>query len=198
MVPLHAEYGRVDEVDLCAVLLNDTLEHAFDGGLTGVGIADDAAFADVGATCFELGFDEDDGGAAPWLIGSAERVEDGRKDKGGGDEGDVHRDERRCGCAGDEEFAGGEEAGVGSFAQSDAWIVTELLRDLAVAGVDCEDSGGGALQHAVGEATGGGSDVDTVQAGEVDVPVRESALQFESTTTDVLEIGTEDANDGID
>ena len=37
-----------------------------------------------------------------------------------------------------------------------------------------------------------------LEAGEVDVPVRESALQFESTTTDVLEIGTEDANDGID
>ena len=82
VVPLHAEYGRVDEVDLCAVLLNDTVAHAFDGGLTGVGIADDAAFADVGATCFELGFDEDDGGAAPWLIGSAERVEGRQEGQG--------------------------------------------------------------------------------------------------------------------
>jgi len=198
VVALHAEDGRVDEVDLCAVLLNDRLAHAFDGGLTSVGVADDAAFADVGATCFELRFDENDGGAAPWLIGTAKRVEDCRKDKGGGDEGDVHRDESRWRCAGDEEFAGGEKAGVGSFAQGDAWVVTKLLRDLTVAGVDCEDSGGGALQHAVGEATGGGADVDTAEAGEVDVPVRESALEFESTTTDVLEIGAEDANDSID
>ena len=45
-------------------------------------------------------------------------------------------------------------------------VVAELLRDLTVAGVDGEDGGGSALQHAVGEAAGGGADVYAVQAGE--------------------------------
>ena len=38
-----------------------------------------------------------------------------------------------------EEFAGGEEAGVGALAEGDAGVVAELLGDLAVAGVDGED-----------------------------------------------------------
>ena len=35
-----------------------------------------------------------------------------------------------------EEFAWGEEAGVGALAEGDAWVVAELVGDLAVAGVD--------------------------------------------------------------
>ena len=72
VVPLHAEDRRVDEVDGGALLLDDAVADAFDGGLTGVGIADDASFADVGAAGFELRLDEDDGGALPRLIGRAE------------------------------------------------------------------------------------------------------------------------------
>jgi hypothetical protein len=53
------------------------------------------------------------------------------------------------------------------------------------------------LQHAVGEAAGGGSDVDAGEVGEVDGPVRESALEFEAAATDVFEIGAEEANDGV-
>ena len=141
MVALHAEDGRVDEVEVGAVLLEDAGADAFDGGLAGVGVADDAAFADVGATGFELGLDEDDGFAVPGLVGCAERAEDCGEDERGGDEGDVHRDERWNGRAGGEEFAGGEEAGVGAFAEGDAGVVAEFVGDLAVAGVDGEDGG---------------------------------------------------------
>ena len=70
------------------------------------------------------------------------------------------------GCDGGEEFAGSEEAGVGAFEEGDAGVVAELLGDLAVAGVDGEDGWCAVLQHAVGEAAGGGSDVDAGEAGE--------------------------------
>jgi hypothetical protein len=131
------------------------------------------------------------------LVGSAECAEDRRENESGGDEGYVHRDEGWSGRAGSEEFAGGEEAGVGAFAEGDAGIVTKLVGDLAVAGVDGEDGGGAALEHAVGEAAGRGSDVDTREAGEVDGPMDEGALELEATTADVFEIGAEEANDGF-
>jgi hypothetical protein len=194
VVALHAEDGRVDEVEVGSALLDDALANAVDGGLTGVGVADDATLSDVGATGFELGFDEDDGGAAPWLARIAECAEDSGEYERRGDEGYVHRDEGRGGCAWDEEFPGGEEAGVGAFAEGDARIVAEFLGDLAIAGVDGQDSGGTALEHAVGEAASGGSDVDAGEVGEVDGPVRESALELEAAAANVFEIGAEKAN----
>ena len=100
------------------------------------------------------------------------------------------------GCVGREEFARGEEAGVGALAEGDARIVAELLGDLAVAGVDGEDGCCAALEHAVGEAAGGGSDVDAGEAGEVDGPVGEGVLEFEAAAADVFEIGAEEADGG--
>lgn len=197
MIALHAEDWRVDEIEVDAVLFKDTLADALDGGLAGVGIADDAAFADVGAACFELRFDEDDDFAAPWFVGVAECAEDCGKDESGRDEGDVHGDEGWSGGVRCEEFALGEEARVGAFAECDTGVVAKLLGNLAVACVDGEDGGGSALQHAVGEAAGGGSDVDAGEAGEVDGPVGEGTLELEAAATDVLEIGAEEANDGV-
>ena len=77
MVALHAQDGRVDEVDAGSVLLEDAVANALDGGLTGVGVTDDSALSDVGATGFELRLDQDDGGALPGLSGRAESCEDG-------------------------------------------------------------------------------------------------------------------------
>ena len=102
-----------------------------------------------------------------------------------------------AGASGDEEFAGGEEAGVGALAEGDAGVVAELLGDLAVAGVDGEDGGGAGLEHAVGEAAGGGSDVDAGEAGERDGPVGEGALELEAAAADVLEVGAEEADGGF-
>jgi len=53
------------------------------------------------------------------------------------------------------------------------------------------------LEHAVGEAAGGGADVDAGEIGEVDGPVGEGALELEAAAADVFEIGTEEANDGV-
>ena len=53
---------------------------------------------------------------------------------------------------------------------------------------------GAALQHAVGEAAGGGSDVDAGEAGERDGPVGEGVLEFEAAAADVFEVGAEEAD----
>ncbi len=95
-----------------------------------------------------------------------------------------------------EEFAGSEEAGVGALAEGDAGIVAEFLGDLAIAGVDGKDGSCAALEHAIGEAAGGGADVDAAEAGEIDGPVGEGVLEFEAAAADVLEVGAEEADGG--
>ena len=209
VVSLHTLNGGVDNFDVGAVLLKDAVADALDGELAGIGVADDAAFADVLAAGFELRLDENDGFATPWSVWCAERAEDGGEDEGGGDEGDVHCEEKwgearksRSSAVRRmaififwrDEFAGGEEAGVGAFAQGDAGIVAELLGDLTVAGVDGKDGDGAVLEHAVGEASGGGADVDAGEAGERDGPVGDGVLEFEAAAADVFEIGTEQAD----
>jgi len=197
VIALHAEDGRVDEVECGAVLLEDTFAYALNGGLASVRIAHDASLADVGAASFELRLDENDGGALPRAIGRAESGEDCGEYERRGDERDVHGNEGRRGLAGSEEFACGEEAGVGALAEGDAWVVAEFVSDLAVSGVDREDRLCAALQHAIGEASGGGADVDAGKIGEVDGPVGEGALELEAAAADVLEIGAEEADNGI-
>ena len=56
------------------MLFEDTVADALDGGLTGVGVADDATFADVGAAGLELRLDENDGFALPGVVRRAERA----------------------------------------------------------------------------------------------------------------------------
>ena len=53
------------------------------------------------------------------------------------------------------------------------------------------------LEHAVGEAAGGGADVDAGEAGEVDGPVGEGVLEFEAAAADVFEVGAEQADGGV-
>lgn len=95
VIALHAKDRGVDDLDIGAVLVNDAVADALDGGLASVGVADDASLADVLAACLELRLDEDDGGALPELILGAEACEDCGQDEGGGDEGHVHREENR-------------------------------------------------------------------------------------------------------
>src|SRR3981081_3491296 len=97
---------------------------------------------------------------------------------------------------GRQEFAGGEESSVGALEEGDAGVVAERLGDLAIAGVDSEYRLCAVLQHAVGEAAGGGSDVDARKAGERDGPVGEGVLELEAAAADVLEVGAEETDGG--
>ncbi len=197
MVAFHTENRGIDKVDAGALLVNDTVAHALDGGLTGVGIADDAAFTDVDATCFKLWLHKDDRGSLPTLRRCAERCKYSGKNESRGDERDVHRKEGWGGLAWDKEFALSEESSVGSLAEGDASVVAKLMGDLAISCIDSKDGGGAGLEHAVGEASGRGADVDTSEAAEVDGPVREGAFKLESATTDVFQIRSQKADDRI-
>ena len=49
------------------------------------------------------------------------------------------------------------------------------------------------LEHAVREAAGRGADIDAGTAVEIDLPVRERVLEFDSTTADIAKIVTEES-----
>jgi hypothetical protein len=137
---------------------------------------------------------------AEWIRGElnwGECCEDGGEDERGGDKGYVHGEEGGSGAGRRNELAGGEKAGIGAFAEGDARVVAEFLGDLTVSGVDGEDTGGSALEHAVGEAAGGGSDVDAGEASEIDGPVGKGVLEFEAAATDILKVGAEEADGGV-
>jgi hypothetical protein len=196
VVPFHALNGRVDDFDGGAVLLEDAVADALDGGLTSAGVADDASLADVLAACFKLRLDEYDDFTVPGLVWSAEGSEDRGNDKGSRDEGDIHCEEGRGWMRGSEEFAGCEKAGVSALAEGDARVVAKLLGDLTIAGVYGQDRSCPVLQHAVGEAAGRGSDVDAGEAGEIDRPMGEGVLELEAAAADVFEVGAEEADRG--
>ena len=88
LVAFHAGDGGGDDLDYLPIEGADGVGDSVDGELVGLGVADDSAFADVAATGFELGFDEDYGFSEGGGGG-----EDGGENEGGGDEGDVHDEE---------------------------------------------------------------------------------------------------------
>src|SRR5580698_1074004 len=159
----------------------------------GFGVADDSAFTDVAAAGFELRLDEDDGFSECGRGG-----EDGWEDKGGADEGDVCYQERKLGG-----FPGGvqrsrsEQASVGALYQRDAGVVAELHGDLAEAGVEGGDVGCAVLEKAVGEAAGGGADVEAGAAGDGDLPMVEGGFQLEAAAADVALLFAEQTDGGV-
>ncbi len=89
-----------------------------------------------------------------------------------------------------------EIAGIGLFQQADACILTQAEIDLAVAGIDCDHACSAALEKTIGKSSGRSSDVEADFACDIDLPVRESFLQFETAAADILEIFAEQADVG--
>ncbi len=141
--------------------------------------ADDATLADVGAADFELRFDEDDHLALGGEQGG-EAIEHERDT----DEANV-ADEKTCGFADD---GGLNQAGVLVLMQNDARVCLELPIDLGCSNVDAMDAGGTVLEKAVGEAAGGGADVDGDAAGGVNLELLESPFEFEAAAADVAKL----------
>ncbi len=94
------------------------------------------------------------------------------------------------------ERAGGEEAGIGALDELNARVVAKLHGDLTEAGVDGGDVGRAALQETVGEAAGGGADVEAGAVGDFDLPVIECSLKFETAAADVGHVVAEQADGG--
>lgn len=186
--------GGIDNFDASTAEFLNAGADAIDGELVGCGIAHDAAFADVLAASFKLRFDEDDGfRSGRGLRTTANSLEQGREKESCGDEGDIDGNERNAGW----EIVGVQVARIGALHQRDARVVTEGLGDLAVAGVDGEDAGGAVLEHAVGEAAGGGPDIEAEAVAEVDGPMSESGFELEAAAADVAEAAAEEPDVGV-
>lgn len=141
------------------------------------GVADDAlAFVCFLFGGFELGFDEGDEEGA----GFEERPDVGEY-FGLGDEGDVHHGDVVSGFG---EECGIELAGVDAFEVGYAWVVTEFGMELAVADIYAGDVGGAVLEEAVGEASGGGADVEGIEASNGEVMGEEEALELFASAAD--------------
>ena len=164
----------------------------FDGEFVDFGVADDAAFADVAAAGFELRFDEDDSFSKRGRSGE-DRGEQERR----GDKGDVHHEQGEGGLAGLGKCAGSEKAGIGAFNEANTRVVAEFHGDLSEAGVDGGYMGCAALQQAVGEAAGGGADVETCAVGYINFPVIKSRLELEAAAADIGHVIAEEADGGI-
>ena len=181
-VSLGSEDWRVDDFGGFSSHFGDTGSDTIDGKLMCGGVPDDAAFADVLASGLKLRLDENNHfeRRSPGTKG----VDDGRQDEGSGDEGDVHGKEGNARG----KISGVQIAGVGALHEGHTGVAPQGVGNLSVTGVDGEDAGGSVLEHAVGEASGRRSDIETESAGEVDIPVIQRGFEFEAAAADVAEI----------
>jgi len=191
-VALAASDGGWDDFLDLPVEVGDAVRDSFDGEFVDFRVANDSAFANVAAAGFELGLDEDDRFGECGCGG-----ENGSEKEGCGDEGDVHDEQGEFGLPGFSERVRGEESGVGALDKSNTRVVAKLHGDLAESGVDRGYVRGAALQKAVGEAARGCADIEAGSACDVDFPVVESGLEFETAAADIGHVVAEEANGGI-
>jgi hypothetical protein len=145
----------------------------FDGGdgfLVELRVGDDAAFGDVGRGEFELGFDEDEEVGAGGGAGDG-----GGKNFAKRNEGHISGDE--VDALGD--VAGRKIAGV-AFDGEDEWVLLESPGQLIRVDIRSEHQFCAVLEKAVGEAAGGGAEVEANAAGGVERKVGESGCEFEA------------------
>jgi hypothetical protein len=186
VITFHAVYGRIYDLDIRATLIDDALADALDGLLAGFGITHDSSLTYIVATSFELRLDQDDSRSMPVLPRLAERSQHRRDNERRGDEGDVHRKEGWNRTLGWKQFAGSEKTGIGALSEGNARIVAKLLGDLSVASIDSKNHCGSALKHAISEASRGSSNINAGETGDVDRPVGERVLEFESTAAHIF------------
>ena len=123
-----------------------------------VGVADDAALADVRRAGLELGLHERE--RTPARRGARER---GRQRLGKTDERDVAGEERGR----ERQRRAGDLADVRALHDGHAGILAQAQVDLPVADVERADSRRAGLEQAVGEPARGGTDVEAVLPGHV-------------------------------
>lgn len=146
--------------------------------------AHNAAFAYQLAADLKLWLHEDD----PITAGSEQRRESGNE-QSDGDEANVADDELH-GFADVRLF---KVAGIETLVQNDARMGAQFPIDLAGAGIDAVNARGAVLQQAIGEATGGGSHVETNFTGGIDGKLRESGFEFQATAAYVFQwLGDDD------
>ena len=78
-----------------------------------------------------------------------------------------------------------KRARVDAFVQHHARVGAQFPIELAGADIDGVNARGAGLQQGVGEAAGGGADIEADLAGDVDGEVAQRAGQFEAAAADV-------------
>ena len=170
-----SDRGRDEAAPGEAVFFGDEAADLFNRPLVELGIADDAALGDVLALELELGLDEGDD--APLFV---EHGKDGGQDFGERDEGEVHDGEADFFA----DVLGLHVAGVELLFDDDAGIGAQFPDEVVGADVHGVDTGGTALEQAIGETAGGGSDVDAGPAGGIDVEGVERGFELEAAAAD--------------
>ena len=154
--------------------LPELVEHAPADGF----VADDAAARHIGGTGLELGLEQD------------HALRAGGKARG---DGGKHLAERNEGDVGDEQVEGrelGEVAGVRAFHGGDARVLAQALVELPTAHIDGDDGDSATLQEAIGEAAGGGANVEAAEAVRLDAEGVEGGFELAAAAADVgLDLG---------
>ena len=161
--------------DAESLLLRPDGDFLLDAGVD-FGVSNHSVAADLAAPGLKLGLDESDNGLSGLEVGGC-----GGDNHPKGYEGNVDDDE----VDGLGEVEG--VAGVELFDDDDAEIVTEFLVELAVSDVDGVDLLRAALEEAVGEAAGGGADVEPGHSRGVDSEGVEGVGQLDAPASYVGE-----------
>jgi hypothetical protein len=144
------------------------------------GIDDDTAAATgFRASGFELGFHEGDEVPA-----GTHQCGDGAQEAAEGDEGTVEDGEVE-GLEGRGEMGGGQGAGIDAFEGEDTRVLTEFPSQLALTDIDGGDGRDAVLEEAIGEAAGGGADIEGAQVLDLKMEGSEGMFQFVSAATDI-------------
>ena len=149
---------------------------AGDGFFVQLGIAHDAAFADVGALQFKLRLDEDEKLAAGFTAGDGTGKNFGDRDKRNinNDEFNVFR-----------KIAGRQFAGV-LLEDNHAWLFAQLPGELVGVDVHRVDARRALLQQAISEAARGGTHVEADFPLRVDVEIFQRAFELEAAAAGVF------------
>ena len=91
----------------------------------------------------------------------------------------------------------GEVPGVGPLQGDHPFVGTQLPGQLAVARIHGVDLGGAVLEHAVGKAAGGGSDVGADHAGEVQAKDVHGLGQLQPAPAHIRDGLAPDLDDGL-
>jgi hypothetical protein len=141
------------------------------------GIAHNAAGADIFAAEFELGFDEAD----ELAVVRMQHGHHGWEDQGQRDEGKIkHRQINRF-----RNIVRQEMPEIELLAGDDPGVAADLPDQLVGAHIEGIDLGRAVLEQAVGEPAGGGSGIETGQAGRIDLKMRQGSFQFKAPSADI-------------
>jgi len=176
LVTVHAGDRRGNEAAPFAVVaVDDKMADFVDGLQMEFWIPDDAAFSNVFAPKLKLRLDETDDGAAAF-----QHRKNSGENLGQGNEGKVHDGEPDFFA----DVGGDHVTGVELFLDDDAGVVAEFPDELVGSDIDGVHADGSALEQAIGETAGGGTDIHTDPAGRVDLEGVESTLEFQATAAD--------------